>query len=87
MSINVNDEVVEMSRMGKLVSKHMVDSVKTSAHVQSFIEVDVTKVWDWRNKVKSDFAKREGEKLTLTPIFMQAVAVSFKDLSNDECLC
>ena len=75
---NNNDEIVEMSRMGKLVSKHMVDSVKTSAHVQSFIEVDVTKVWDWRNKVKSDFAKREGEKLTLTPIFMQAVAVALR---------
>ena len=75
-----------MSRMGKLVSKHMVDSVKTSAHVQSFIEVDVTKVWDWRNKVKSDFEKREGEKLTLTPIFMQAVR-SFKNLSTNECFC
>ena len=75
---NNNDEVVEMSRMGKLVSKHMIDSVKTSAHVQSFIEVDVTKVWNWRNKVKSDFAKREGEKLTLTPIFMQAVAVALR---------
>ena len=76
--LNNNDEIVEMSRMGKLVSKHMVDSVKTSAHVQSFIEVDVTKVWDWRNKVKSDFVKREGEKLTLTPIFMQAVAVALR---------
>ena len=78
LSINSNDEVIEMSRMGKIVSKHMVDSVKTSAHVQSFIEVDVTKVWDWRNKVKSDFEKREGEKLTLTPIFMQAVAVALR---------
>ena len=76
--LNNNDEIVEMSRMGKLVSEHMLDSVKTSAHVQSFIEVDVTKVWDWRNKVKTDFAKREGEKLTLTPIFMQAVAVALR---------
>ena len=75
---NGNDEIIEMSRMGKLVSKHMLDSVKTSAHVQSFIEVDVTKVWNWRNKVKSDFEKREGEKLTLTPIFMQAVAVALR---------
>jgi 2-oxoglutarate dehydrogenase E2 component (dihydrolipoamide succinyltransferase) len=56
----------------------MVDSVKTSAHVQSFIEVDVTKVWNWRNKVKYDFEKREGEKLTLTPIFMQAVSVALR---------
>ena len=67
-----------MSRMGKLVSKHMVDSLQTSAHVQSFIEVDVTNVWNWRNKVKSDFEKREGEKLTLTPIFMQAVSVALR---------
>ena len=72
------DSVIEMSRMGKLVSKHMIDSLNTSAHVQSFIEVDVTNVWDWRNKVKSDFEKREGEKLTLTPIFMQAVSVALR---------
>jgi 2-oxoglutarate dehydrogenase E2 component (dihydrolipoamide succinyltransferase) len=78
LPINSNDEVIEMSRMGKIVSKHMVDSVKTSAHVQSFIEVDVTKVWNWRNKVKYDFEKREGEKLTLTPIFMQAVSVALR---------
>ena len=78
LPINSNDEVIEMSRMGKLVSKHMVDSVKTSAHVQSFIEVDVTKVWNWRNRVKYDFEKREGEKLTLTPIFMQAVSVALR---------
>ena len=74
----IDDSVIEMSRMGKLVSKHMVDSLQTSAHVQSFIEVDVTNVWNWRNKVKSDFEKREGEKLTLTPIFMQAVSVALR---------
>lgn len=73
-----SDGIIEMSRMGKLVSKHMVDSLNTSAHVQSFIEVDVTNVWNWRNKVKSDFEKREGEKLTLTPIFMQAVSVALR---------
>ena len=73
-----DDSVIEMSRMSKLVSKHMVDSLQTSAHVQSFIEVDVTNVWNWRNKVKSDFEKREGEKLTLTPIFMQAVSVALR---------
>ena len=77
-SNDVDDSIIEMSRMGKLVSKHMVDSVKTSAHVQSFIEVDVTKLWNWRNKVKSDFENREGEKLTLTPIFMQAVAIALR---------
>ncbi len=74
----VDDSVIEMSRMSKLVSKHMVESLKTSAHVQSFIEIDVTSVWNWRNKVKSDFEKREGEKLTLTPIFMQAVSVALR---------
>lgn len=74
----IDDSVIEMSRMGKLVSKHMVDSLQTSAHVQSFIEVDVTNVWNWRNKVKSDFEKREGEKLTLTPIFMQAVSFALR---------
>jgi 2-oxoglutarate dehydrogenase E2 component (dihydrolipoamide succinyltransferase) len=74
----IDDSVIEMSRMSKLVSKHMLDSLQTSAHVQSFIEVDVTNVWNWRNKVKSDFEKREGEKLTLTPIFMQAVSVALR---------
>ena len=79
VSVNGEDEVIEMTRMGKMISKHMVDSVQTSAHVQSFVECDVTKVWNWRNKVKGDFAKREGEKLTFTPIFMEAVAKALKD--------
>lgn len=73
------DEIIEMTRMGKLVAKHMVDSVRTSAHVQSFIEADVTKIWNWRNKVKDDFKNREGEKLTFTPIFMEAVAKALRD--------
>lgn len=72
------DEVIPMSRMGKLISQYMVDSVSTSAHVQSFIEVDVTNLVNWRNKVKNAFEKREGEKLTFTPIFMEAVAVALK---------
>lgn len=72
------DEVVAMDRMRKLISHHMVASVQTSAHVQSFVECDVTNVWNWRNKVKNDFQKREGEKLTFTPIFMQAVAHALK---------
>jgi len=72
------DEVIEMSRMGKLIAKHMVDSVSTSAHVQSFIEVDVTNVVNWRNKTKNTFEKTEGEKLTFTPIFMEAVAKALK---------
>lgn len=73
------DEIIEMSRMGKLIAKHMVDSVQTSAHVQSFIEADVTKIWNWRKKVKDAFAKREGENLTFTPIFMEAVAKALRD--------
>ncbi|MCH7525382.1 MAG: 2-oxo acid dehydrogenase subunit E2 [Bacteroidetes bacterium] len=76
---NGEDEIIEMTRMGKLVAKHMVDSLQTSAHVQSFIEADVTKIWNWRNKVKDDFFKREGENLTFTPIFMEAVAKALRD--------
>jgi 2-oxoglutarate dehydrogenase E2 component (dihydrolipoamide succinyltransferase) len=78
VSVNGEDEVVEMSRMGKLIAKHMVDSVQTSAHVQSFIEIDVTNIVKWRNKVKDAFLQREGEKLTFTPILMQAVASTIK---------
>ena len=68
------DEIIEMSRMGKLVSKHMTDSIQTSAHVQSFIEVDVTRIWNWRLKIKESFKSREGENITFTPIFMEAIA-------------
>lgn len=74
-----DDEIIEMTRMGKLIAHHMVQSVQTSAHVQSFIEADVTKIWNWRNKVKDAFLKREGENLTFTPIFMEAVAKSLRD--------
>lgn len=77
--VNDGDEVIEMTRMGKLIAQHMVNSVQTSAHVQSFIEADVTDIWNWRNKVKDDFAKREGENLTFTPIFMEAVAKTLRD--------
>lgn len=79
VSVNGEDEIIEMSRMGKLVSKHMVASVQTSAHVQSFIEADVTNIWNWRKKVKGAFESREGEKLTFTPIFMEAVAKAIRD--------
>ena len=78
ISVNGEDEVIEMTRMGKLVSKHMVNSVQTAAHVQSFIEIDVTNIVKWRTKVKDDFLKREGEKLTFTPILMHAVAAVLK---------
>ncbi len=73
------DEIIEMTRMGKLIAHHMVESVQKSAHVQSFIEADVTKIWNWRKKVKDGFMKREGENLTFTPIFMEAVAKALRD--------
>ncbi|MBN8641329.1 MAG: 2-oxo acid dehydrogenase subunit E2 [Flavobacteriales bacterium] len=79
VSVNGGDEIVEMDRMRKLISGYMVASVQTSAHVQSFIEVDVTNIVKWRDKVKTAFEKREGEKLTFTPIFMEAVAKALKD--------
>ena len=79
VSSNGQDEVIEMDRMRKLISGYMVASVQTSAHVQSFIEVDVTNIVKWREKVKTAFEKREGEKLTYTPIFMEAVAKAIKD--------
>ena len=79
VSVNGGDEIIEMDRMRKLISGYMVASVQTSAHVQSFIEVDVTNIVKWRDRVKVAFEKREGEKLTFTPIFMEAVAKAIKD--------
>ncbi len=79
VSVNGENEIVEMDRMRKLISGYMVASLQTSAHVQSFIEVDVTNIVKWRDKVKTSFEKREGEKLTYTPIFMEAVAKAIKD--------
>ena len=76
---NGEDEIIEMTRMGKLIAHHMVESVQTSAHVQSFIEADVTNIWNWRKKVKDAFMKREGENLTFTPIFMEAIAKALRD--------
>ena len=78
VSVNGEDEIIEMTRMGKLVSKHMMASVQTSAHVQSFIEIDVTNIVKWRAKVKDAYFIREGEKLTFTPILMHAVAATIK---------
>lgn len=79
VSVGGEDEIIEMTRMGKLIASHMVQSTQTAAHVQSFIECDVTNIWNWRNKVKGAFAKREGQNLTFTPIFMQAVAKALRD--------
>ncbi|GAA3614236.1 dihydrolipoamide acetyltransferase family protein [Flavivirga amylovorans] len=73
------DDIIEMTRMGKIIAHHMVESIQKSAHVQSFIEADVTKIWNWRKKVKDGFMKREGENLTFTPIFMEAIAKALRD--------
>ncbi len=73
-----NVEIIEMDRMRKLISKHMVDSKHTSAHVTSFAECDVTSLVMWREKVKKDFEKREGEKITFTPLFIEAIVKCIK---------
>jgi 2-oxoglutarate dehydrogenase E2 component (dihydrolipoamide succinyltransferase) len=73
-----NVEVIEMDRMRKLIAKHMVDSKHTSAHVTSFAECDVTGLVMWREKVKKDFEKREGEKITYTPLFIEAIVKCIK---------
>ena len=78
-SLEQGDEIIEMTRMGKLIAHHMTSSVATSAHVQSFVECDVTKIWQWRERIKDSYQAREGEKLTFTPIFMEAVARALKD--------
>lgn len=78
LSYGGNVEIIEMDRMRKMIAKHMVDSVSTSPHVTSFVECDVTNLVLWREKVKKDFEKREGEKITYTPIFIEAVVKCIK---------
>ncbi|MBN1651094.1 MAG: 2-oxo acid dehydrogenase subunit E2 [Bacteroidales bacterium] len=79
ISVASGDRVEEMSRMRKLIADHMVMSKQVSPHVTSFIEADVTKIVNWRNKVKDGFQKREGEKITFTPIFIEATAKALRD--------
>ncbi len=76
------DEIREMDRMRKLIADHMVMSKHVSPHVTSFVEADVTLIVQWRDRVKSAFEKREGERLTFTPIFMEAVVKAIKDFPN-----
>ncbi|HEV2831225.1 MAG TPA: dihydrolipoamide acetyltransferase family protein [Hanamia sp.] len=73
-----NVEIIEMDRMRKMIAKHMIDSQNTSAHVTSFTECDVTNLVLWREKVKKDFEKREGEKITYTPLFIEAIIKAIK---------
>jgi len=72
-------EIIEMDRMRKLIADHMVNSVHTSPHVTSFVEADMTKVVQWRNKVKNEFQKKHGEKITFTPIIMEAIVKAIQD--------
>ncbi|WP_194974382.1 dihydrolipoamide acetyltransferase family protein [Aquiflexum lacus] len=79
MSMSAQDEIIEMDRMRKMIAQRMVDSKRISPHVTSFVEADVTNIVLWRNKVKDNFKKKEGEPLTFTPFFIQAVARAIKD--------
>lgn len=77
--LSSGDEVVEMDRMRRLIADHMLESVKTSPHVASFVEADVTNLVHWRNKIKDSYKKREGENITFTPIFIEAISKALRD--------
>ncbi len=79
VSLNAGDEIIEMDRMRKIIADHMVMSKSTSPHVTSFVEADVTNIVNWRNKVKDSYFKREGQKMTFTPIFIEAIVKAIKD--------
>lgn len=79
VSISGGDEIIEMDRMRKMIAERMVDSKRISPHVTSFVEADVTNIVFWRNKMKNEFQKREGDALTFTPIFIEAVVLAIKD--------
>ncbi len=79
VSMNGDVEIIEMDRMRKLIAEHMVMSKHTSPHVTSYVEADVTNLVIWRNKIKSEFEKREKEKITFTPVFIEALARAIKD--------
>jgi len=76
---SMGDEIVEMDRMRRLIADHMVQSVKTAPHVASFVEADVTNLVAWRNRVKDGYRKREGENITFTPIFLEAIGRALRD--------
>ncbi|NRA13720.1 MAG: 2-oxo acid dehydrogenase subunit E2, partial [Crocinitomicaceae bacterium] len=74
-----DDEIIEMDRMRKLIADHMIMSTHVSPHVTSYVEADVTNIWNWRKKVKSSFMEKEGENITFTPIFMESIVKAIKD--------
>jgi 2-oxoglutarate dehydrogenase E2 component (dihydrolipoamide succinyltransferase) len=78
-SVSAGDEIIEMDRMRKIIAERMVDSKRIAPHVTSFVEADVTSIMQWRSKVKHEFQRRENDVLTLTPIFLEAVALAIKD--------
>lgn len=78
-SVSASDEIIQMDRMRKMIAERMVESKRTSPHVTSFVEADVTNLVLWRNKTKKHFEQREGESLTFTPIFVEAVMMAIKD--------
>jgi 2-oxoglutarate dehydrogenase E2 component (dihydrolipoamide succinyltransferase) len=78
-SISAGDEIIQMDRMRKMIAERMVDSKRTAPHVTSFVEADVTNIVFWRNKMKNEFQNREGDSLTFTPIFIEAVVLAIKD--------
>jgi 2-oxoglutarate dehydrogenase E2 component (dihydrolipoamide succinyltransferase) len=79
VSVGGGDEIIEMDRMRKIIADNMVMSKHVSPHVTSFVEADVTNLVQWRDKIKKDFEKREGEKITFTPLFIECVAKAIKD--------
>ncbi len=79
VNISANDEIIEMDKMRKIISENMTTSLRTSAHVTSFVEADVTNIVNWRNRIKDNFAKKERQKITFTPIFIEAVIKAIKD--------
>jgi len=78
-AINAEDEIIEMERIRKIIADRMVESKRISPHVTSFVEADLTTIVNWRNKIKADFQKKEGENISFTPIFIHAIVKAIKD--------
>jgi 2-oxoglutarate dehydrogenase E2 component (dihydrolipoamide succinyltransferase) len=79
VSLSGETEIIEMDRMRKLIAEHMVNSKRTSPHVTSFVEADMTNIVNWRNRVKEEFERKYGEKITFTPIFIEAIVRAIQD--------